>query len=117
MKPSDIEMRYELEGWELFWALLALEPVDPSGEALETVRSEVAAEARHRLELSTLAQHPPVAALRSLFRAAGCDPTRYRLVAYLPAGVVTIGAARRELARLLAAAPVAVHLEPARMEI
>jgi len=29
-------------------------------------------------EPAAIAAHPPVAAMRKLFRAAGCDPTRYR---------------------------------------
>jgi DNA/RNA-binding domain of Phe-tRNA-synthetase-like protein len=30
------------------------------------------------MQLETLSAHPTVAALRKLFKAAGCDPTRYR---------------------------------------
>ena len=30
------------------------------------------------MQLETLSTHPTIAALRKLFKAAGCDPTRYR---------------------------------------
>lgn len=45
---------------------------------LASLREETAARTRRRLELASLANDPTVAALRKLFRAAGCDPTRYR---------------------------------------
>jgi len=70
------EVRIELEGWSLFFALLEV-----TGEAdsdLDRLRDEVAELARQRWRLETLARDPTVAALRSLFRAVGCDPTRYR---------------------------------------
>jgi DNA/RNA-binding domain of Phe-tRNA-synthetase-like protein len=68
---------YELVGWELFWALLEVEREAP--EELAALRREVAEEARRRFaSAADLASHPTVAALRRLFRDAGCDPTRYR---------------------------------------
>lgn len=73
-----IDVRFELEGWELFWALLEPAPGVARKEALAALRRRVAAAARRELDLRRLAEHPPVAALRRLFRAAGCDPTRYR---------------------------------------
>jgi DNA/RNA-binding domain of Phe-tRNA-synthetase-like protein len=38
----------------------------------------VAASVRLRYELARLPEHATVAAVRALFHAAGCDPTRYR---------------------------------------
>ena len=72
--PPRVDM--ELEGWELFWA--ELEPTGDGDAALAELRVEVGARVRERLRLETLSEHPPVAALRRLFRRAGCDPTRYR---------------------------------------
>ena len=73
-----IEARFELEGWELFSALLEPTGDTAAGDDLTALRREVAARVRGELEISALAAHPPVAAMRRLFRAAGCDPTRYR---------------------------------------
>jgi DNA/RNA-binding domain of Phe-tRNA-synthetase-like protein len=67
---------HELEGWVLFWAELA--PQAGPLEALAEVRREAAARARTALTAEKLAAHPAAAAVRKLFRAAGCDPTRYR---------------------------------------
>ncbi len=73
--PFDVES--ELDGWHLFWALLEIERRDDA--RLAELRDEAAATARQRFpETAALATHPTVAALRKLFRAAGCDPTRYR---------------------------------------
>jgi DNA/RNA-binding domain of Phe-tRNA-synthetase-like protein len=70
------EVRFELEGWKLFFADLAVEK-DRSDRARERL-AEVAVEVRSALSLETLAVHPTVAALRMLFKAAGTDPSRYR---------------------------------------
>ncbi len=73
---SPYDVRYELAGWEIFFS--ALEQ-DLNREAnLDDLRSSVAAEVRKRLDLDGLSAHPPVAALRRLFKEAGCDPSRYR---------------------------------------
>ena len=69
-------IRYELEGWSLFWA--ELERLATDDRRMESLRREVAEEVRERLALDTLTANPAVAGLRRLFRAAGCDPTRYR---------------------------------------
>ena len=76
MDTLPFEVRFEIEGWKLFWALLESQPSHP--EALLEVSREVVGRVRGNLELETLSTHPTVAALRKLFRAAGCDPTRYR---------------------------------------
>ena len=76
MLKIPFELINELEGWNLFWAFVEC------GEehlGLAELRTRVAAEVRDRYpEASAIAAHPPVAAVRKLFRAAGCDPTRYR---------------------------------------
>ena len=76
MAPSPFPVHSELPGWELAWAHLE---VLPGGEeALAALRLRVAERARAALDLGTLGSHPTVAALRRLFKAAGCDPSRYR---------------------------------------
>jgi DNA/RNA-binding domain of Phe-tRNA-synthetase-like protein len=72
--PFDV--RVELNGWTLFWADLEL-----SGKAdgtLAALRRDVASKARERFTPESLPANPAVKAMRLLFRAAGCDPTRYR---------------------------------------
>jgi DNA/RNA-binding domain of Phe-tRNA-synthetase-like protein len=70
-------VRVELEGWRLFWARLEVEQVD--AEKICDLRHQVADRASERFsDTSKIGAHPTVAALRRLFRAAGCDPTRYR---------------------------------------
>jgi DNA/RNA-binding domain of Phe-tRNA-synthetase-like protein len=73
--PFDVTM--ELDGWRLFWA--RLEADRPDAAVLAELRDRVAAAARNRFrDTSKIGSHPTVAALRRLFRSAGCDPTRYR---------------------------------------
>lgn len=76
---TSFEVRYELPGWEILFAELVRKP-ERAGqkEDLDELRRLVAAEVRSRLDLDRLSLHPPVAALRQLFKAAGCDPSRYR---------------------------------------
>ncbi len=76
MDMPPFEVRKELRGWTLFWA--RLECVPGSADLLSDMRSRVVRNARTRLMPESLAAHPPIAALRRLFKAAGCDPTRYR---------------------------------------
>lgn len=72
------ETHLSLPDWELFWAELEL--VDPAAAAGEVAELRQAAEVRlrARASLETLAGLPVVTALRRLFKAAGCDPSRYR---------------------------------------
>ncbi|HET9227268.1 MAG TPA: phenylalanine--tRNA ligase beta subunit-related protein [Thermoanaerobaculia bacterium] len=70
------EVKHELDGWELLWVRLRLRPGHE--EELARLRDEVAEVARIHFEGDSLASDPVVAGVRSLFRAAGCDPTRYR---------------------------------------
>jgi DNA/RNA-binding domain of Phe-tRNA-synthetase-like protein len=76
MEKPPFEVTKELEGWLLFWVRLELVPGE-SGQ-LGALRAEVVRRVRARLTLETLAADPTVSALRKLFKAAGCDPTRYR---------------------------------------
>jgi len=67
----------QLDGWRLFWARLEFANVDDA--VLARKRIEVAETARARFaDTAAISGDPVVAALRVLFRAAGCDPTRYR---------------------------------------
>lgn len=77
MKSLPFEVHEELEGWRLFWARLTVDSFDAA--AMAERRSQVAADARQRFgSTGEIASHPTAASLRRLFRAAGCDPTRYR---------------------------------------
>jgi DNA/RNA-binding domain of Phe-tRNA-synthetase-like protein len=66
----------ELDGWWLWWAVVACETDAPTASA--AVRAAAETGARNALALDRLAEHPTAAAVRRLFRRAGCDPTRYR---------------------------------------
>jgi DNA/RNA-binding domain of Phe-tRNA-synthetase-like protein len=77
MQPPPFPVTHELVGWELFWA--RLEARSGQDEALAALRRQAGERARAEWgSAESLAGDPTVAALRSLFRAAGCDPTRYR---------------------------------------
>lgn len=75
-RPLSFEVRHDLPGWELLWIRLRLR-LGQDGP-LAALRREVAEVARANFEGDGLSSHPVVAAIRKLFRAAGCDPTRYR---------------------------------------
>ena len=73
------EVKHELPGWELLWLHLRLRPGHHQAiTALDALRKEVTDAARANFGGDSLSSDPVVAAVRSLFRAAGCDPTRYR---------------------------------------
>jgi DNA/RNA-binding domain of Phe-tRNA-synthetase-like protein len=76
MPPASFPVTHELDGWELAWFLL--ESLPDGDEPLAALRRRTAERARAERGPESLAADPTVAALRSLFRAAGCDPTRYR---------------------------------------
>lgn len=76
MEPLPFEVRMELPGWALFWAKLEL--TGEGAESLGALRRSVAAAARERYTAESLPAASAVKAMRRLFRAAGCDPTRYR---------------------------------------
>jgi len=76
MQKLPFDVTVELEGWTLFWALLESQPSDPA--LLQAASRKVIELVRRTMELDTLSSHPTVAGLRRLFKAAGCDPSRYR---------------------------------------
>ncbi len=76
MDELRLEVRHELPGWTLAWSELEL--VAEAEAALAELRREVAARARASHTLERIAEHPTASAVRRLFRAAGCDPTRHR---------------------------------------
>lgn len=65
-----------MEGWKLFWAHLEAQACDP--ELLVAAGKRVVEQVRREMQIETLSTHPTIAGLRRLFKAAGCDPTRYR---------------------------------------
>ena len=76
METLETPIRFELDGWALFMAELE---VAPEGlNQLPVLRDSVTARVGQTRHLETLSSDPTVAGLRRLFRAAGCDPTRYR---------------------------------------
>ena len=77
MTTPRLEASIELDGWDLFSALLEVSE-DAAGKPLADLRADVTRRVREQFVLDGLAMHPTVAALRRLFRAAGTDPTRYR---------------------------------------
>ena len=76
MEELPFEVGPKLDGWTLFWA--HLEHQSGFEDRLATLRADVADRVREDRDLGTLSAEPTVAALRRLFKAAGCDPTRYR---------------------------------------
>jgi DNA/RNA-binding domain of Phe-tRNA-synthetase-like protein len=77
--PPSFAVVVELPDWDLLWARLRLDAAAAGGGAdVTALRREVSAQVRESYDPEALAGHPVVAALRRLFRAAGCDPTRYR---------------------------------------
>lgn len=66
---------HQLAGWELVWVQLTATGDDAGVAALRQGAEE---RARSAYTLEGLSSHRTAAALRALFRAAGCDPTRYR---------------------------------------
>ncbi len=72
--PPEVEIR--LEGWRLAWA--ELETVDIAPETFRAAFEDQTARLAERWRDRELAADPAVAEVRRLFRAAGCDPTRYR---------------------------------------
>ena len=76
MDAPNLPVHSELPGWNLFW--VRLETVPEPEKPLAALREAVAERARSAWTLEDLPDRPAVAAMRKLFRAAGCDPTRYR---------------------------------------
>lgn len=69
----------ELAGWRLDWFRLETSGEDEgAGARLAGRRERIAAELRARWTPAELGEDATVSALRRLFKAAGCDPGRYR---------------------------------------
>jgi DNA/RNA-binding domain of Phe-tRNA-synthetase-like protein len=66
----------ELAGWTLAW--FDLWPTGDGGAGIDAERARAAAAAAARFADREVPAEPVVAAVRRLFREAGCDPTRYR---------------------------------------
>ncbi len=75
MSDAPFSVRLDLPGWTLAWVELT---VDPDSSAAHAALVETIARARARHGEALAPDHPTVAAIRRLFRAAGSDPTRYR---------------------------------------
>lgn len=76
MRPVSFSVIHELAGWDLFW--VRLEAVPGKDAELAALREAVCGRVRSTFSLENLSSDPTIAAVRALFRAAGCDPTRYR---------------------------------------
>ncbi len=77
MKELPFSVDNQLAGWDLFWCYLSI--IGPASPGLGDLRATVAETVRQRFnQPGDVAAYPAVAAMRRLFRAAGCDPTRYR---------------------------------------
>jgi DNA/RNA-binding domain of Phe-tRNA-synthetase-like protein len=76
MDAAPFPVTHELDGWDLFWA--RLEGLPGGEEEIAALRRSTVDRVRSGFDPEALSSHPTVAALRGLFRAAGCDPTRYR---------------------------------------
>ena len=76
MEAPPFAVHHDLEGWDLFW--VHLEFILGQEEGIAALRRQSSERAHGRFALESLSSDPTVAGLRSLFRAAGCDPTRYR---------------------------------------
>lgn len=74
METPPFEVKIDLAGWALLWADVDAAPGADATPLLRRVTDEV----RRDREVSELSSGPVLSALRTLFRAAGTDPTRYR---------------------------------------
>jgi DNA/RNA-binding domain of Phe-tRNA-synthetase-like protein len=70
------QLSAELAGWDLVW--VCLEPRPGSEAELAELWPEVHRELRESYAGRKITDEAVVQAVRRLFRAAGCDPTRYR---------------------------------------
>jgi DNA/RNA-binding domain of Phe-tRNA-synthetase-like protein len=75
MRTVSFPVVHELGGWDLCWFRIEGRG---DGDQLAALRRTAGERARAAFTTESLSSHPTVAALRRLFRAAGCDPTRYR---------------------------------------
>jgi len=79
MRTVPFPVVHELGGWDLCWFRVEGTGGDgPGDDPLAALRRMAGERARAAFAPESLSSHPTAAALRGLFRAAGCDPTRYR---------------------------------------
>jgi len=79
MRTVSFPVVHELGGWDLCWFRVEGTGGDgPGDDPLAALRRMAGERARAAFAPESLSSHPTAAALRGLFRAAGCDPTRYR---------------------------------------
>jgi DNA/RNA-binding domain of Phe-tRNA-synthetase-like protein len=76
MNQCPFDVTKELAGWTLYWA--HLESRSGHDESLARLRETAADQVRRTLNLKELSTHATIAALRTLFKQAGTDPSRYR---------------------------------------
>jgi DNA/RNA-binding domain of Phe-tRNA-synthetase-like protein len=76
MTGFPLAVEYRLDGWRLEWSRLV--PSGSGGAAVTELRAEIEASTRKRFAGTAISEDPVVVEVRRLFRAAGCDPTRYR---------------------------------------
>lgn len=76
LTPPPFPVQLDLPGWDLVWGRLAL--AEGAAPDLADLRHEAGEMARGSFDAEALAANQVVTSLRRLFRAAGCDPTRYR---------------------------------------
>jgi len=76
MQPVSFLVTHELTGWDLLW--IRLETFPGKDAEITALLKATGERARSLFTLETLSSDSTVAAVRALFRAAGCDPTRYR---------------------------------------
>jgi len=70
------EVQCELDGWALWWA--RLERAGGGEGVPEREWEALCAAVASRFRDAPVSAHPAAREVRRLFRAAGCDPTRYR---------------------------------------
>ena len=79
MRTVSFPVVHALGGWDLCWFRVEGTGGDgPGDDPLAALRRMAGERARAAFAPENLSSHPTAAALRGLFRAAGCDPTRYR---------------------------------------
>jgi DNA/RNA-binding domain of Phe-tRNA-synthetase-like protein len=71
--PPQVQLK--LSGWELLWVELEIKDGNTD---LAVLREQLPARVKQILKGHPPAEHPTVQSVRSLFRNAGCDPTRHR---------------------------------------
>ena len=69
------EIDYKLSGWDLLWAKVT---INGAVAELEDERTSIPNRIRRIMKGLQASEHPTTQSVRSLFRNAGCDPTKHR---------------------------------------